>query len=551
MRPAPITLLVLLLATATRVAAQQPEPLEALPDSIAYRVVAIYNQDGTLRLSGESEIAPGTGVDGAVAALNGPLRIAGSVEGDVVVINGDVELAGGARVTGDVIAVGGSVLREAGAQVNGRVLAYREPLRFRYQDGRLRYVPPHLERGLSAGREWRFGRADLYIAAHGSYNRVEGLPVAFGPRLRLGGGNPTRLQALAIYRTGVGLHFDIDDMGYDLAADQQIGVRGLNLGVRLFSEVEPVESWSVSDRESSLAAFLLHRDYRDHYDRTGWAVGVHLDRPDLPVTAELWYRDETHDAVAPREPWTILDNEEPWRPEPLVAEGRLRSALLSLRYDTRNDPDDASFGWLIQATAEQGIGGSLSLPGDVPGAATARTGFNAMSVDVRRYLRLSPYAQFAIRGMLAGSIDGKALPPQRQHALGGEGSLPAFGLLQFDCGARAQALTASGAFPYYGCDRMALVQLEYQASFPIARRLLEKIGIAEHFTNTVRWSAFFDTGRAWTRQEAREDRGVGLSDFAADAGVGLRVGPLGAYWAVPLSAGDKRINFFVRIGTLL
>ena len=40
-------------------------------------------------------------------------------------------------------------------------------------------------------------------------------------------------------------------------------------------------------------------------------------------------------------------------------------------------------------------------------------------------------------------------------------------------------------------------------------------------------------------------------DFAADGGFGLKLGPVGVYWAVPLSARADGINFFVRLGNRL
>lgn len=543
--------LALLVAGAHALDAQVPLREDALPDTIAERVIDLYNRDGTIRLNGASEIAAGTRVEAGIAVLNGPLRIAGAVVGDVVVINGDAQLADGAQVAGDVIVVGGTVTVAAGAQVRGQVLGYREPLRFRYEDGRLRYVPPHLERGLSAGREWRFGRADILLASHESYNRAEGLPVTSGPRLRLGNSKPTHLQAFAIYRTASGLELDTDEMGYLLAAEQQLGVRGLRLGASLYSEITPIERWQVTARESSLATFLLHRDYRDQYERTGWSAGARMERQDRPWSAELRYRDEEHASVRARSVFTLFYHDDAWRREPVVAEGRLRSLAATFRYDTRNDPVDPSFGWLLQVGMERGLGGTLELPADVPGQSGARTDFTELQLDARRYLRLSPYAQLAIRALVAGSLDGEPLPPQRQHALGGEGSLPAFQLFQFDCSARAEATQDGNAFPFYGCDRISLLQLEYQAGFPLFRRLAEEIGIGTRFTNAFRWVAFFNAGRAWNEPDARDGRGGGLSDLAADAGAGLRIGRLGAYWAVPLSSSDKRINFFVRLGPTL
>ncbi|HEX2167464.1 MAG TPA: hypothetical protein VHG09_09570, partial [Longimicrobiales bacterium] len=145
--------------------------------------------------------------------------------------------------------------------------------------------------------------------------------------------------------------------------------------------------------------------------------------------------------------------------------------------------------------------------------------------------------------------DGAALPPQRQHALGGEGSLPGYRLFEFDCGARTTSVDVGGDtfHPYYGCDRMALVQLEYQAGFPFARRVSEALGLGPSLGYLARWVAFFDAGRAWNEPGSRDGRFGGNDDFSADAGLGIRLGPLGGYWTVPLSGQGHGFNLFVRI----
>jgi outer membrane protein assembly factor BamA len=109
-------------------------------------------------------------------------------------------------------------------------------------------------------------------------------------------------------------------------------------------------------------------------------------------------------------------------------------------------------------------------------------------------------------------------------------------------------LRGRDAHPYYGCDRIALVQMEYQANFPFARRLAEGVGLSAAVGSLVRWVAFFDAGRAWTEPGSADGRPGGNDDFSADAGLGLRVGPLGVYWAAPLSGRGQGFNFFVRLG---
>jgi hypothetical protein len=552
-----LVLLLVFCGRATDLDGQVVPAFAELPDTVAERLISFYNSPGTIRLSGESYVAAGTEIGGPVAVLGGPLTVAGAILGDLAVINGNLRLEPGATISGSVTVVGGTVQGEDVARVERAIAQYREPLRFRHQDGDLVHVRP-VEAELSAGREFGFGRTDILLAVRGAYNRVEGLPISLGPRVRLGRSNPTMLEGLLIYRSSAGLRLDPDQLGYAINAGQYVGGRRTaRIGLRLFSEVSPVEQWGLTDRENSLATFLLHRDYRDAYERAGWAGYVHFGGPSSAQEFTIEYRDERHRRVAPASPWSLFDNEEEWRPEPAIAEGTLRTVITRLTYDTRNDGADPSSGWHILTEVEQGLGGRLaqrvafdvSRPGDTPlFDPGSRERFTAALFDVRRYQRISPDTRVALRLVAAGSVDGTALPPQRQQTLGGEGSLPGYSLFAFDCGARSVEVDVDGVrfFPFYGCDRLALAQLEVESAFPFARNLGRSVGI--DLGQMMRWVIFFDAGRAWTEPGARNGRLSGENSVAADGGFGLRVGKIGAYWAVPLSRRGQGINFFVRIG---
>jgi outer membrane protein assembly factor BamA len=208
----------------------------------------------------------------------------------------------------------------------------------------------------------------------------------------------------------------------------------------------------------------------------------------------------------------------------------------------------------VNASLEQGLGGSLRPdPESLMSLDERRVAeFTAAHVDIRRYARLTPYSRLALRILASGTVDGGALPAQRQKTLGGEGSLPGYPLRSLDCGARNTPVTSGQQFfPYHGCDRAALMRLELQSSFPMARKLGEKLRLGNWLTNSVRWSAFVDAGRAWTEESALQGRAPGGDDFSADAGLGLKLGPFGAYWAVPLSGSEHKYNFFIRLGQRL
>src|SRR5690606_33321551 len=98
------------------------------------------------------------------------------------------------------------------------------------------------------------GRSDFLLTTGRSYNRVEGLPIAFGPRLETESSNPLRLEALGVYRTESGLNLDPAEMGYFVRADQYLGgFREFRVGAQLYSVVDPIEAWQMTDLETGLS----------------------------------------------------------------------------------------------------------------------------------------------------------------------------------------------------------------------------------------------------------------------------------------------------------
>ena len=178
-------------------------------------------------------------------------------------------------------------------------------------------------------------------------------------------------------------------------------------------------------------------------------------------------------------------------------------------------------------------------------------------VDLRRYNRVDPSARLNFRLVAAAPLGGGPLPAQRQHALGGFGSLPGYSLLSRDCGARS-ALVYRGAvpdaprfFPRYGCDAIALLQTEYRGKFSFRFRWdsapwrhdddddqSDEWGTGWGFS--PEWTVFVDTGRGWAADAPDEP-------LATDVGAGILVDRLGLYFAVPLT-GRGGVNLFVRLG---
>ncbi len=543
--------------------AQEREPSAGqLPATVAEEAVSLYNAPGTTRLTGETRLAPDAELAGDVAVLQGPFVVAGTVRGRVVVINGDLRMEPGGHITGSVLVIGGTFRGLSLGRVDGEIHTYDQPLSFRSEEGRLIAEPATRRAPLSAGRRFSFGRADFTAAVRGSYNRVEGLPVAFGPRLQLGGVNPTVLDGRLIYRTQSGISFRPNEFGYDVKAEQYLGGhRAALFGLALRSVIDPIQETGLSDTENSLATFLFHTDYRDHYQRDGWSAYLTLIGRARPWELTVEYLNERDGYRAPREPWALQHNDEAWRPEPLVAQGNIQSVVTRVRYDSRNDPSQPSAGWLIHASVEQGVGGDLRLlqrfPANPTGPLVALPvdrEFTSVYLDFRRYVRIDPRQRLALRLLAAGSADGSALPPQRQLTLGGEGNLPGYPLMRFDCGARSSTVIVDGTgfYPYYGCDRLMLGQIQYSLAFPIVPGIGRRLGLDVDFGDMAELVLFGDAGRTWVEDKALLGRQPGPNGLVGDVGAGVELGTLGLYWAAPLTGATwKGVNFFIRIDARL
>src|SRR5258705_13358949 len=91
----------------------------ALPRLVSEEVIRFYNDPATTRLVGRTRLPRGNEWRGNVAVRNGPVVVAGHVQGTLVVINGDLLFDAGAEVTGNVIVVGGILDDTAKARIGG------------------------------------------------------------------------------------------------------------------------------------------------------------------------------------------------------------------------------------------------------------------------------------------------------------------------------------------------------------------------------------------------------------------------------------------------
>ncbi len=404
--------------------------------------------------------------------------------------------------------------------------------------------------------------AALSLTSAHTYNRVEGLPIYAGPtgRRALPWGSISG-EAYGIVRISDKLRWDDDHIGDAVHAQLNVNAgpdRTIGIGGRVYDEIDPVESWQLSDAEVGLATLFLHRDYEDYYGRHG-ATGYVTVAANASTSLSLSYSDERWSSRANRDPFSIFRNAEGWRFNPNVDDGVFQVVGAHFGFDTRNDDYDPWAGWFISADLEDGAGVVTSFGlrtyEPTPIAAPGGSGVHYLRgfLDSRRYNRVGPSEQLNFRFVVAGWLAGDQLPLEQRLSVGGAGTLPGFDFRSLGPGADVMTCSAGPgglAGPPAECERIVLTQVEFRHDL--------RVGLADLVRGVPldgAWIVFADAGRGWlvgTPDGSLTYRALTLpplGTYRVDAGVGIALGAFGFYIAQPVApwAGNNGPRFVIRL----
>ena len=219
----------------------------------------------------DTVLARGDTVPGAVLLLEGTARIAGRVEDDLYVVDGDLFLRSGASITGDVVVLGGGFYDSDVAEVEGTV-TYRpnEPLRVRPTQGGFEIIS-------EVDPEPAFELDGTYGFHLPTYDRVNGLSIPVGALARLWDA-PGRPE-LAAGMTWMPAREDVD---YRFRNSWRLAER-VRLGLFATSAVVNNEDWIRPTWYNSLAHFVAGDDVRSHYDAREYGLELEWVSPEPPV----------------------------------------------------------------------------------------------------------------------------------------------------------------------------------------------------------------------------------------------------------------------------
>lgn len=355
----------------------------------------------------------------SLVILGRTAAIEGTVNGDVVVVDGDLFIRPGARITGRAIAIGGGVYPSALGVVSGGTASYRDNTFAIVRDGdtwRLSYQSEYADASPPLLFPGVFG------VRMPTYDRVNGLSVPFGPAFSAFG-SKLQVTPLVTYRSDLGA---IDPT---VTVDARLS-RRLRLEASAGRGSFTNEGWIWSNLVNSFSALTSGTDTRNWYraDRAEATLHRLYEFTQWQVEPFAGLLAEDAWSVGPavgerRGPWSVFGRTDTLgmhRPNPPVSDRGLISLLGGMRV-LFESPDVTARG-TTRAEANVGTLSQDDIAGVVNRWIQVTSDMGVKFPTIRDH----EYALDVHWMTTAGDTP----PPQRWGYLGGAGTLPFLDLLE-------------------------------------------------------------------------------------------------------------------------
>jgi len=385
----------------------------------------------------DTVLAVGDTVRSHVLLLEASARIAGRIDGDVYVVDGDLFLRARGSVGGDVVVLAGGFYDSDLAEVEGAITYLpNERIRVRPTQGDFEVISEILPRPSIEGDGTRglhtptYQRVDAVTFGFGGLGRATALP-----------GRP-ELEAVVRYKTGPA-EFDGALRNSWYLSDR------LRLGLLASRATGSNDGWIRPTWYNGLAHFVAGNDNREYYRTDRIGVEIDLVSPEPPIweDAPSWrlaFGLSREDALSlPARDVTVLFGDEattlpePAAPYPNAAidDGALYSARAGFEWSMRGREGRIGVGIGLEAGFDDNIAGG---------------NFDFTLVEARISARKPTAWGHAWELFAIGRTDlGGTLPGQRLSTIGGIGTLPTIPLRGLR-GGRLLYVDATYAIPLLG-----------------------------------------------------------------------------------------------------
>lgn len=429
----------LLMGRAALSEAQQVTVRDAGPGPVGRYLQAVLAKPSTrVVVADDSFTLPAdSSIGGDLVVIGGRADIAGRVDGDVIVVGGDLFIKPRALIRGNGIAIGGGSYGSLLGGAFGGLVSHRD---FTYVAERT-----------AAGIDLRY--RETYVQSSGgpvtlpfvyglrlpTYDRSNGLSLPFGPMIDVG---RAELSAVATYRSQLGrIDPSVDGRLYFGRKHWLAGFVG--------RESRSNEDWIDNRFSNSMGSLFGGHDERNWYRAAAARVTVNrmFETPTMMATYAVGGSFERASAARPglmptSGPWSLMGRTDPegmFRPNPQIIGGDITSVTGS-----------ASYHW-VAGVVRARVGVDL----EVPVLVSTGEDFVQAVVDARvdfPTFGLQRY-RFEMHGVATA---GEAAPGQRFAYIGGPGTLPTTDMLSI------------------GGDQ--LLWLENRYEIPLSRVMLPMVG---------------------------------------------------------------------------
>ena len=233
-----------------------------------------------------------------------------------------------------------------------------------------------------------------------------------------------------------------DRAGYALGFERPFfGRTKLYLGGELHDLTASDDQWQVSGGEASFDAWAARRSFRDYYRRRGVQVTSAL-RVHPQIELLMAWRGERQEHLNVESDFSLWGGDDPFRSNLFARDGRLNAVVVGASVDGRGFDRESLEATYRRHQLETPFGERLQSPEgkhddepiwridwtseiSAPDALGSDFDFRRHIVSGRARVPLSPHQDFGAR-VIGGWSDG-VLPPQRQFAIGGLGSVHGYG----------------------------------------------------------------------------------------------------------------------------
>lgn len=470
----------------------------------------------SVTFDGHKTIHEGDTIEANVVVKGGNLTVYGTVKGDVLVVGGTLFVKDGGTITGNARVINGDLVREDEGFVGGYMdKTGASTADYRYDRDRFTRSSYRLN------ASWRDELTNLDNFIY-RFNRVEGHFFGLGSEKKYYWDGSRGYTAYG----SLGWGFKSHRWRYNLGVARQfsLGESGgtgsiLELGIEGYSVTDSKDRWIIGTNENTVAAILIHEDFRDYFGREGFGLqaGYYLQREDLTVQLRVEYLNDKYSSLEKRTEWAVFGGNKQYRENPSIQEGKMRSIIITPALSTVSKTSRGPEGWSIVGTAEfsqETFGSDFR--------------FSQLLVDARRYQPLSRYDSFNVR-FRAGTSGGR-VPPQKTFELGGLSTLHARPF-KSEAGNRMILLNAE-----YIVNGDFLHDLDFWPSWLMRRVnfiVLGDAGFVRAAPPESGWTSGFEHLRF---SEFRSDVGVGLANRSGSFRIGF-------VWRTDIGAPAK---FFFR-----